>query len=220
METDVREYEVSVILTLYNSKETFKRALNSVLAQTYKNFELIIVDDGSTDGIEIEILPAVKENNNFKYIRHSNRKHPLSLNTGIVNSSGKFITFLDSDDEYKSSHLEERVNFFLMNPDADLVHSPATIIGNENDLLVPDANDISKMIHINDCIIGGTFFGKKKIFEELNGFRDVYSHDSEFYKRALTRVNVKFFNSPTYIYYRNNPGSLINKFKEKLNEIK
>ncbi len=220
MKTDAGKFEVSVIMTLFNSKATFQRALNSVIAQTYKDFELIIVDDGSTDAIEAEIFPAVKANDNFKYIRHSNRKHPLSLNTGIVNSSGNFITFLDSDDEYKPSHLEERVNYFLMNQDADLIHSPATVIGNENDLFVPDANDITKMIHINDCVIGGTFFGKRNVFEELCGFKDAYSHDSEFYKRALARFNVNFLNSPTYIYYRNNPDSVINRMKENLTGMK
>ena len=97
METEINKYDVSVILTLFNSRQTFRRALESVLMQTYKNIELIIVDDGSTDDIENELFPLLKANPALKYIRHSNRKHPLSLNTGIMNSTGKYILFLDSD---------------------------------------------------------------------------------------------------------------------------
>jgi glycosyltransferase involved in cell wall biosynthesis len=218
MEIDLKKYEVSVILTLYNSKKIFNRALNSIMNQSFSNFELIIVDDGSTDGTENELFNILKANHNFKYIRHSNRKHPLSINTGIVNSSGRYVTFIDSDDEYEITHLEERVNYFLNNPDVDLIHSPATLIGKEEDFLIPDANDNTKLIHINNCIIGGTLFGKRKVFEDLNGFKNIYSHDSDFYNRALKKFIVKKFDSPTYIYYRNNPESVINKLKERVNE--
>lgn len=215
MITDANKYAVSVILTLFNSKHFYKRAVDSVLNQTFKNYELIIVDDGSEDDIELELFPELKKNENFKYIRHSNKKHPLSLNTGIVNSTGNYITFIDSDDEYKNSHLEERVNYFLQNGnDADLIYSSATIVGDEKDFYVPDAKDNSKLIHLDDCIIGGTFFGRREVFEKLNGFKNVYSHDSEFYERANKAFNVRKFNSPTYIYYRNNPEGIINKLKK------
>ncbi len=216
METDTNKYKVSVILTLFNSRDFFRRAIDSVLKQSYKNYELIIVDDGSTDGIETELFPVLKNNNNFKYIRHQNCGHPLSLNAGIINSSGKFITFIDSDDEYKNTHIEDRVNYFMKNKDnVDLIHSPATIIGDEKDFYVPDARDMSKLIHIDECIIGGTFFGKREVFEELGGFADVYSHDSEFYERAKAKFFVRKLESPTYIYYRNNPDSVISKIKNR-----
>ena len=218
MEIDDRKYQVSVILTLYNSRKIYRRALNSLSRQSFKDFELVIVDDGSNDNIESELFTQLKSNDNFKYIRHSNRKHPLSLNTGIVNSTGKYITFLDSDDEYKSDHLEERIKYFTDHSEIDLIHSSATIIGDEKDFYVPDVNDISKLVHLNDCIIGGTLFGKGNVFEELKGFKNVYSHDSEFYNRAKKRFNVIKYDSPTYIYYRNNPDSIISKLKKEIHE--
>lgn len=217
MKLDLIEYDVSVILTIFNSKIFFRRALNSVLNQTFKNYEIIIVDDGSTDGIEVEIFPLLKSNGNFKYIRHSNRKHPLSLNTGICSSSGKYITFLDSDDEYLPGHLKQRISFFCDNPETDLIHSSALLIGDEADFFVPDANDNSKNIHLNDCIIGGTLFGKRKVFEELEGFRNIYSHDFDFYNRAEQsgKFVISRFDSLTYKYYRNNSESIISKMKKE-----
>jgi glycosyltransferase involved in cell wall biosynthesis len=216
MITELKEYEISVIMALFNSRNLYRRALTSLTRQTFRDFELILVDDGSTDEIELDLFPELKANSNFKYIRHSNRKHPLSLNTGIVNSSGKYLTFLDSDDEYETDHLENRMKYFIANPDIDLIHSPATLIGEEKDFYVPDAKDNSKMVHLKDCIIGGTFFGKSKIFFELNGFRDVYSHDSDFFERAKEKFCVSLFDSPTYIYHRDNPQSVLSELKKSL----
>ncbi len=208
---NLKKYEVSIILTLFNSINFFQRALNSVINQSFFNWELIIVDDGSVDSIEQELFPFLKSNGNFKYVRHSNRKHPLSLNTGLQLSSGKYITFLDSDDEYGTNHIEERVNYFKKNNDVDLIYSPATIIGDEKDFFVPDARDTSSLIHINECIIGGTLFGKREVFESLEGFKNIYSHDSEFYERAMLRFKVLRYDSSSYIYHRSNPDSVTNK---------
>ncbi|MEO6694714.1 MAG: glycosyltransferase family 2 protein [Ignavibacteria bacterium] len=217
METGTKVYGISVILTLFNSKVFLKRALDSVINQTYKDCELIIVDDGSDDDTETILFPILKKNDNFKYIRHSNRKHPLSLNTGIINTSGQYITFLDSDDEYLCDHLELRFNFLNENTHIDILHSHPKIIGTEEDRYVPDARDNSKLIHLKDCVIGGTFFGKRKVFEELQGFENIYSHDFHFFKRANSKFTVLMFDSPTYIYHRDNPESVISKMKERTN---
>ncbi len=75
------------------------------------------------------------------------------------------------------------------------MYSSATIIGDRTDCYVPDANDRNKLIHLDDCIIGGTFFGKRKVFEELGGFKNIYSHDSDFYNRASGKFNVRKFDS-------------------------
>lgn len=214
---DGNRYNVSVIITVFNSRKYFRRAVDSVLNQNCRDYEVIIVDDGSTDGIESEIFPLLKNYGNFKYIRHSNRKHPLSLNTGICCSSGEYITFLDSDDEYLPGHLEQRISYFEENPETDLIHSPALLIGGEEDFYVPDADDITKTIHLNDCIIGGTIFAKRKVIEYLEGFRNIYSHDYDFLKRAEQsgKFVISKFDSRTYRYYRNNAESVISKMKRE-----
>jgi len=213
---DNNKYSVSVIVTTYNRKKYLKRALDSLLKQTYKNFEVIIIDDGSNDESEKIIFKYLKENSNLKYVRHSNRKNPLSVNTGILLSTGDYITLLDSDDEYEKDHLKIRAEFMRKNPDLDLIHSPAKLIGKEVDMYLPDARNKDKLIHINDCIIGATLFGKREVFLKLNGFKDKYSADFDFYKRALKEnFMVAKLEIPTYIYYRNLPDSVTNKLKKK-----
>jgi len=218
IEINRNKVDVSVILTVFNSRRYFTNAINSVLNQTYRNYELIIIDDGSSDEIETDLIPLLKVNDNFKYIRHSNRKHPLSLNTGLRLASGKFVTFLDSDDEYMPFHLHERINFFSENKNTDLIYSPALLIGDEKDFYVPDAKDKTKRIHIDDCIIGGTLFGKSEVFIALGGFRNIYSHDSDFFQRAKEKFNVMRFDLKSYIYKRNNPESITNIMMKEINE--
>lgn len=216
MKIDDNKYAVSIILTTYNRKKYLPRAIDSILKQSYKNFEVIIVDDGSTDYSEKNIFPYLKKFDNFKYIRHSNRKNPLSVNTGFLISTGKYITLLDSDDEYAKDHLKLRVEFMKKNPKVDLLHSPAILIGKDEDMFLPDARNKKKLIHINDCIIGATLFGKNEVFIKLNGFKNKYSADSDFYNRALNaKYSVKKFDSSTYIYYRNLSDSVTNKLKKK-----
>lgn len=204
---------VSVILATYNSSGFLHRSVSSVLSQSYPHTELIIVDDGSTDNTFDFLLPLMKENDNITYLRHSNRGHPLSLNAGIRIADGRYISLLDADDEYSGQHIQLRVEHLRETGD-DLLHSPATLVGNEEDFLIPDANDLSKMIHINECIIGGTFFGKKEVFTELRGFADIYSHDSDFLRRAKEKFSVARFEHPTYIYHRDNPYSITKSLKQ------
>jgi len=99
---------VSVIIPTYNRVNTIQRAINSVLKQTYKNFELIIVDDGSTDNTENVIL---RENDDrIVFLKHdTNKGGSAARNTGISHAKGKYIAFLDSDDEWCPEKLKKQV---------------------------------------------------------------------------------------------------------------
>lgn len=199
---------VSIILPTYNRKKLISRAINSVLNQKYRNWELLIIDDGSTDGTFKVIEHFLAEHSNIKYFYQSNKGAALAMNKGIELSEGDLVTFLGSDDEYESNHIKLRVDYLESHPDVDLLHSPAKIIGDE---YVKDKNDLTKLIHLSECILGGTFFGKKEVFCTLGGFKKVsYSPESEFIERAKMRFKIVKLNKPTYIYYRDTPDSICN----------
>ncbi len=106
---------VSVIIPVYNRYQFLKEAIDSVLSQTFQNFELIIVDDGSDN-------TSYLINNEYKdkiiYIRHkTNRGVAAARNSGIKVASGKLIAFLDSDDLWLPKKLEEQVIYMEKNPD-------------------------------------------------------------------------------------------------------
>lgn len=218
MQINHRKPEISIIISVYNRKRTFYKALDSILNQSFQNFEIIVVDDGSSDNFHNKLLSYIKYDYRIKYLTHSNRKTPLSLNSGMKLADGKYITFLDSDDEYEKNHLLERVKYFKKYRNVDLVHSPANIIGNEKDMFVPDARNTKKLIHLKDCVIGATLFGKKEVFLNLNGFKDKYSYDSDFVKRADKMFYVSKLESKTYIYYRNSKDSILTNLKKAIDE--
>jgi Glycosyltransferases involved in cell wall biogenesis len=102
---------VSVIIPTYNRAHTISQSIISILNQTYNNFELIIVDDGSTDNTE-EVVKNFNDKR-IKYIAHKeNRGAASALNTGISFSSGSFVTFNGSDDEWLPEKLEEEMKGF------------------------------------------------------------------------------------------------------------
>ena len=149
---------ISVVMASYNRAKYLKRSIESLLLQTFKEWELLVVDDGSKDNT-FEIINEYLENNeNIRYLKHKNRKLALTRNAGIEASVGEYITFLDSDDEYDKNHLKLRMNFMLGRPDVDLIHGGIQIIG---DPYVADKNNPGEKIHLEQCVIGGTFFGRK-----------------------------------------------------------
>lgn len=106
----IRKPFFSIIIPTYNRKNFLEIAIQSVLAQTFDSFELIIVDDGSTDGTK----DMVQENftdERIKYIFQENAERSAARNNGIKKASGTWICFLDSDDQYKKNHLEKLNNF-------------------------------------------------------------------------------------------------------------
>lgn len=199
---------ISVIMASFNRADLLERSISSVINQTLKEWELIIIDDGSADQTFELINKYLPNYNNIRYLKHSNRKLSLTRNAGIQCSVGGYITFLDSDDEYKPEHLRLRFDYMNSNPDVDLIHGGVEIIGNP---FVKDKYNLEKEIHLDECTIGGTFFGKRKVFDELEGFSDIpYSEDSEFIERAEKKYNIKKINYPTYVYYRNSADGICN----------
>lgn len=201
---------VSVILAVYNRENYLRRAINSLLAQTYRDWELIAINDGSTD----ESFELLKEYgslfDNIKVYTQENRKLAFSRNRGIGLSSGKYITFLDSDDEYAEDHLCKRVKFMEDTPDVDLIHGGVKIIGDE---FVRDKDNPYCFIHLSECTIGGTFFGKREVFLSLNGFREnIYSEDSEFLLRAGEKFNIRKVKYNTYVYRRESANSITHNY--------
>jgi glycosyltransferase involved in cell wall biosynthesis len=96
---------VSVIIPTYNRETLILRAIDSVLRQTYQNFELIVVDDKSTDGTQ-QVLSSIRDPR-LRVLRHStNSGPPATRNTGINAASGEYLAFLDSDDEWLEQKLE------------------------------------------------------------------------------------------------------------------
>lgn len=106
--------EVSIIMPLYNAAPYFKESIASVLAQTYENWELLVVDDCSTDGSGGLAYEYTLIDPRIKYFRNAlNSGVAVSRNIGLDQAAGRFVAFLDSDDQWEKDKLEVQVNFSL-----------------------------------------------------------------------------------------------------------
>jgi glycosyltransferase involved in cell wall biosynthesis len=210
----MRECAISVLSSVYNTDfELVKRSIDSVLQQTFQDFELIVIDDGSDNGSHRQLLDyCMRFEDKITYLRHSNRGQAESINRGVRNCSGQYITILDADDEYKPSHLarclEVMENYDLISSNAD------TVVGSPDDYFVPDMTNPTELVHVDDCILFATLFGRREVFEKIL-FQDGYAADAHFFELAARRYKVGKLNLRSYIYYRNNPNSICGKEKRR-----
>lgn len=200
---------VSVILPVYNRSDLIERAVQSVLGQTVADWELLITDDGSSDGLAELAMAWCGRDARIRYLYHSNRKLSSTRNIGIHAAMGDYLTFLDSDDEYLPSHLELRLKFMKSNPKVDFIHGGVELVGPPESHYVQDALDPNRQIHISECCVGATFFGKRQSFLQSGGFALVpYSAESEFLPRIEKSFIVKKVDFPTYRYYTGRDDSI------------
>lgn len=107
---------VSIIMPMYNAEKFIRQSIESVLKQTYTNWELLIIDDCSTDQSKKIVFEFINECKKIKYLKHEeNLGVAEARNTGINNSNGRFIAFLDTDDIWKSKKLEKQIKFMINN---------------------------------------------------------------------------------------------------------
>ena len=102
---------VSVIVPCYNGERFLKQALQSVYAQTYEDYEVIVVDDGSNDGKSVQSIVESIDDPRFKYLRKKNGGVASAVNFGISNSSGRYICWLSDDDLFKPEKLNIEIQF-------------------------------------------------------------------------------------------------------------
>ncbi len=120
--------KVSVVIPTYNYAQYIEEAVDSVLVQTHKDCEIIVVDDGSTDDTRVVVSQYAPD---VKYIYQKNQGLSAARNTGIRNSKGEYIAVLDSDDLWLSCKLEKQIRLFEANSRLGLVYSDGLVFGEE-----------------------------------------------------------------------------------------
>lgn len=119
---------VSIIIPSYNTADLIAACLDSIFAQTFQDFEVIVVNDGSPDTAELEkVLQPYLDR--IVYIKQANKRAAGARNTAIARARGEFLAFLDSDDTWLPNHLESQVKQFESDPAYCLVYSNAVFVG-------------------------------------------------------------------------------------------
>ncbi|MHB1049229.1 MAG: glycosyltransferase family 2 protein [Bacteroidota bacterium] len=209
--------KVSVILCTYNRAALLPRAISSVLRQTYADWELIIIDDGSTDSTRSVVRKFIKDEKRIRYFYQKNKGLAGARNEGMRKAMGDFLTFLDSDDAYHPEHLHRRVLFLQRHADVDFLHGGMRLVGPKKKHYVVDMTDPAKKIHLRRCHVGGTFFFRRKIRSRVRTFSAIpFGEDFDFYRRAEQHFVIRKVGFPTYIYHLDSENRLCDIFTEKL----
>jgi glycosyltransferase involved in cell wall biosynthesis len=198
---------ISIILPTYNRWRLVTRAIQSIQSQTFTDWELLIIDDGSRDGTYDFVTTETDGDKRVRYHYATNRGLAMARNIGLSVGRGQYFTFLDSDDEYLPEHLAIRAEYLRANPDVELLHGGVKVIGSE---MVADKHDPSKQISISECVVGGTFFIRRDLAERLQGFRAIeYGDDADFFDRAeKAGAVIHKIDISTYRYNRTEENSL------------
>lgn len=164
---------ISILMPAYNCEKYIEEAIVSVINQDYKNWELVICDDCSTDNT-FEIVEKYSTlDKRIKIIRNKkNMRQAFSRNQAFEKSKGEFIAILDSDDRIKSNRLSKQLDFLLQNPEYSFVCSNATMfennktIGYINKKMYPTALDIIR----NKGFVYGTMMIRREVFGKVEGY--------------------------------------------------
>ena len=201
--------KVSVIIPTYNRRGYIKHAIDSVLAQTYDDFEIIVVDDGSTDGTGEELKKNYDQK--IKYIWQENQGESVARNYGVTLARGDYIGFLDSDDIWLKNKLDKQVRILDSNHKIGLVIGQGYTLdeyGHSNEYQILGRDIVDEDLQINllilrNPIIFSTSMIRKADFNELGGFKhDIrYGEDWDFWLRLLFRSKAYYINEPL-IYVR------------------
>ena len=188
-----RGKKVSVIIPTYKRSEYITRAINSVLSQTYQDYELIVVDDNNPDTDERKelekIMSIYKENQNVIYIQHEKNKNGAAArNTGIRIAKGEYITFLDDDDFYLKDRLQVMVNALNDNPEYGAAYTAGMVL-NEKIFYAEKFGNLQKKILEQHSFFrtGSNLFFRAEVLKQLNGF------DESFKRHQDLEIMVRFF---------------------------
>lgn len=223
---------VSIIVPIYNSEKTIKKCLDSVLVQTYRNIEIICVNDGSTDNSLNLLKEYSKKDNRIKVIVKSNGGVSSARNVGIKSAKGEYISFADSDDWLEKNMIEELVNV-MESKNVDIVRCNYY---KDEDKKAPSFNEEindkkivgEKIINCLEKIVKGEISTyvhclilKKEIIDKTNLFDEeiCLMEDALFYIDLLSKCkSIYFFDKPLY-HYRTNLESCTRNRKNYIKNI-
>jgi glycosyltransferase involved in cell wall biosynthesis len=201
--------KVSVVLPTYNGALYLKQSINSCLSQTYKNIELIIVDDCSTDNTP-EILSSFNDPR-IKIIRHeTNKGLPLALNTGFANATGDFLTWTSDDNYYVDNAIEKKLAFLMKNGSSFVYCDFYKINGDDSKVTLECLDDVLRLDIGNG--VGPCFLYSRPVKDVVGDYdpQTRLAEDYDYWIRVSKTFSMKHLSEPLY-FYRDHVGSLTQK---------
>jgi glycosyltransferase involved in cell wall biosynthesis len=220
------EAKVSVVIPTYNCARYLAAAVDSVLAQTYRPWEIIIVDDGSTDSTAQVLTPY---SGAIKYLYQENRGEPAARNLGLRNATGEFIACLDADDSWLPDKLELQMGYFATHPTCDFVYTD-TLSFDDTGVLhrslkayfnqtFPSGNIFCQLFR--ETIFGsGSVVFRKGCMEKVGYFNEqlLIGSDYEMWLRMARHFEAGYIDKPL-LMYRQHPTMSTRRLRTMRNGV-
>lgn len=220
---------VSVLIPSYNHAPYLPLALQSVFEQTYTDYEIVVVDDGSTDG-SVDLLRSCGDR--IRLFTQQNRGTYATLNRLIAESRGRYLAILNSDDLWLPQKLEKQVALLVANPNTGLVHTYGYFIDDAGNRLSQNplgypwprttcSNPIEDLVRYNRIVPSSATI-RRECFEKLGGFReDLYGlGDWEMWLRIALHYEIGFIDEPLTLYRVHATNACHRHDKMRMDEIK
>lgn len=214
---------VSIVLPTFNGSKFLRQSVDSCLSQTYEKWELIIVNDCSTDTTAKIAVEYAQKDARIKVIHNKeNLKLPNSLNKGFLEAKGDLFTWTSDDNFYASHAIETMVDALIKNHEYYLVYADETLINDENETIgVRVLNDVAmSIIKWKGC--GACFLYKKEMQFTLKGYDPSRQliEDYDFFLRGFLQFKKYLYLTRSDLYfYRFHPKSLTSKFMVYVNDL-
>jgi glycosyltransferase involved in cell wall biosynthesis len=211
---------VSIVLPTYNGSKYIRASIESCLIQTFRDFELIIVNDCSTDNTAEIIEEYVLKDDRVKVIHNAfNKKLPLSLNTGFDVAKGKYHTWTSDDNYYAPNALETLFEILERDKTMAFVYADYTIINDRNEI-----TGKRTFGNINEKFFQGCsacFLYRAEVYKANNGYNPsaFLIEDYDFFLRAFLQSKVLYINRHDLYYYREHESSLTSLQSDAVNDI-
>lgn len=212
--------KISVIITLYNRADKVIKALGSVLSQTYLDYEIIIIDDGSVDEPEKVLLPYL-EMHNIKYVRQENSGAAGAKNRGAKEATADYILFLDSDDWFEDEFVLEKIADNLSSSPDFVTFNQIRVLNDSEEKInqyIPESDLQTEILRypLNYAACPPYIF-RRELFLEVGGFdtRFKWGDALLFWRKFLPKAKVSFVESIGYVYDQRGEDSISRKKDEK-----
>ena len=216
--------KVSVVIASYNYAGYICHAIDSVLNQTFDDFEIVIVNDGSTDNTQRIIQPYLSDER-ITYIYQENAGQANAKNNGIKNSSGEFIAFLDADDLWKKTKLEKQIPLFS-NKNVGVVYSRSRFVdqqGNiveykvESKYLLPKSGEVTKALFFDNFVPFSSSVVRRECFEEHGCFDEsiMMGIDWDLWLRLSMCYRFEFISEQLLLYRVGHSGQMSKNLEER-----
>jgi glycosyltransferase involved in cell wall biosynthesis len=206
---------VSIVLPTYNGSKYLASSIESCINQTYQNWELIIVDDASTDDTPSIIEQYLEKDQRIRSVRHSvNRKLPCALNTGFGAAQGEYFTWAEDDNLYHVDAIMEMTTFLENQPDVNFVYTDCTHIddaGNPVALVIAAPPETLGL----DDTVGACFLYRRIVHEKLGGYSEEFflAEDLDFWIRVMISFKIQPLHR-NLIFFRQHKESLTSSYSK------